>query len=298
MLALAVAAAIGPATAVADGDDVQALQDRVAQLEAMVRELVADRAETRGEIRRIEAEAEAAVDRKVAAAVEEMKPDDDDPSHSYKFGGYIKSDFIMSRYSDGDLPPGNLGRDFYIPGLTPVGGADESTHADFHARESRIYFRSDHVLDNGFKIGTYLEMDFLVTENGNERISNSYSPRMRHAFIKTDKWLAGQTWSTFQNVGALAENIDFVGPAEGTVFERQAMVRYTTGPWQFAIENPETTLTPFGGGGRIVTDDGAFPDLVARYEAKGDWGNFVIAGLYRQLDFEDPASGIDADEAS
>ncbi|MEM9305630.1 MAG: DcaP family trimeric outer membrane transporter, partial [Pseudomonadota bacterium] len=138
----------------------------------------------------------------------------------------------------------------------------------------------------------------LVTENGNERISNSYSPRMRHAFIKTDKWLAGQTWSTFQNVGALAENIDFVGPAEGTVFERQAMVRYTTGAWQFALENPETTLTPNGGGGRIVTDDGAFPDLVARYEMKGDWGNLVFAGLYRSLDFEDPASGIDADEAS
>ena len=97
----------------------------------------------------------------------------------------------------------------------------------------------------------YLGSGFLASDQGNEVVSNSYSPRLRHAFISYNKWTFGQTWMTFFNVGALPENLDFVGPAESTIFGRQAMVRYTMGNWQFAAENPETTVTPFGGGGGV-----------------------------------------------
>jgi hypothetical protein len=110
---------------------------------------------------------------------------------------------------------------------------------------------------------------------------------VRHAFLTYNKWLFGQTWMTFFNVGALPENLDFVGPAESTVFGRQAMIRYTNGPWQFAVENPETTITPFkrteAGGGRIVADDNRVPDLVGRYNMTGDWGSFTVAGIAREL---------------
>jgi hypothetical protein len=110
--------------------------------------------------------------------------------------------------------------------------------------------------------------------------------------VTYNKWLVGQTWMTFFNVGALPENLDFVGPAESTIFGRQPMIRYTNGPWQFALENPETTVTPYGGGGRIVTDDNNAPDAVLRYNMKGDWGTFTVAGLYRQLSY-DNGSTID-----
>ncbi|MBT8069055.1 MAG: porin [Xanthomonadales bacterium] len=204
--------------------------------------------------------------------------------HSFKFGGYVKLDTMYSDYSGGSSS--GAGRDFYIPGTVPVGDNGES-YLDFHAKESRINFRSTHLLDNGAKLGTFIEMDFLLGPGGNERVSNSFNPRLRHAFVTYNNWLFGQTWMTFFNVGALPENLDFVGPAESTIFGRQAMVRYTNGNWQIALENPESTITPYGGGGRIVSDDNKVPDAVLRYNLKGDWGSFTAAGILRQLRYDD-----------
>ena len=281
-------------SAQADGDDVAALQARVEQLERMVQELLVEREADRSAMKEMEARTEKAIEERVATVVEEIAPPEkSDSRHTYAFGGYVKTDFIASAYSAGDLAPASVGRDFYIPGTIPVGGSDESTDIDYHAKESRLFFKSDHLLDSGDKLGAYVEMDFLLSGQGNERVSNSYAARIRHAFLKYNGWLAGQTWTTFQNVGALPDNLDFVGPAEGTAFGRNPMIRYSSGPWQFALENPETTVTPFGGGGRIVSDDSNVPDFIARYEAKGDWGNVIVAGIARQLKYEDIATGID-----
>lgn len=206
--------------------------------------------------------------------------------HTYAFGGFVKTTATFSDYSDGDLASGSAGRDFYIPGTIPVGGASESKDFDFSAKESRINFKSSHKLANGAKAKTYIEMDFLLSPGGNERVSNSYNPRLRHAFIGYNNWLFGQTWSTFQDVGALPESVDFLGASEGIIFERQPMVRYTSGPFQIALENPESTITPFGGGGRIVSDDNPYPDVVARYNHKAGWGHLSVAGIYRELSLD------------
>ena len=163
----------------------------------------------------------------------------------------------------------------------------------FAAKESRIHFRSDHQLDNGASLGTYLEIDFLMAAHGDERVSNSYQPRLRQAFLTYNKWLFGQAWMTLFNLDTMPENLDFVGPAESAVFGRQVMIRYTTGPWEFALENPETTITPFGGGDRIVADDNLLPDAVMRYNFTGDWGCVTISGILRQLAYENNEAGID-----
>ncbi|AWL11742.1 hypothetical protein HMF8227_01264 [Saliniradius amylolyticus] len=211
----------------------------------------------------------------------------------FSYGGYIKLDAIASQYSDGDLSSGNIGRDFYIPALVPVEGVEESTAFDMHARQSRFKLGTKTSLDNGKAITTRIEMDFMATPNGDERISNSYSPRIRIASLQYDNWLFGQSWSTFQDVAVLPETLDFIGATDGTIFVRQAMIRYTNGGFAIAIENPETTITPFGGGGRIIADDNAVPDFVARYTYKGGWGHISLAGLLRQLSYEDTASNID-----
>ncbi len=213
------------------------------------------------------------------------KKEDKSKKHSYKFGGFIKATASFSDYSDGDIGAGSGLRDFYIPAAIPVGGESESQDFDFNAKETRINFKSKHLLDNGSVISTTIEMDFLLPPGGNERVSNSYNPRLRHAFFTYDNWLFGQTWSTFQDVGALPESVDFLASPDGIVFERQPMVRYTTGSWQFAIENPETTVTPYQGGGRVVTDDNGVPDFVLRYNHKSDWGHISAAVLVRQLSF-------------
>lgn len=203
-------------------------------------------------------------------------------STTYAFGGYVKFDAMFSDYSGGTPASGNLLRQFYVPSTVPIGDVDSDWTADFQARESRINFRSDTVLDNGDKLGTFIEIDFFTHSDGNELVSNSYSPRIRHAFLKYNGWLFGQTWSTFQDVGALPENLDFVGPAEGTTFVRQAQVRYTTGNWEFAAENPESFYLQ--GNDRTSGGNDLMPDLVGRYTFKMGGGYIKVAGLFRNLD--------------
>lgn len=213
--------------------------------------------------------------------------------YSLSIGGYVKLDGIYSRYSDGGIGAGSAARDFYIPGTIPVGGESEGGAFDFHIKETRINVKTKRKIDDK-EVTAFVEMDFMLAPSGDERISNSYQPRVRHAFFSYDKWLFGQTWSTFQNVGALAENLDFVGPAEGTVFARQAMARYTHNQWQFAVENSETTVSTAAG--RVVTDDAAVPDLVARYTFDLSSSQVVIAAVARQLTYKDQATDVDETE--
>ena len=204
---------------------------------------------------------------------------------NFKFSGYLKLDAMSSTYSDGTISAGSIGRDFYIPALTPVGGTEESSQFDAHIKQSRFRFTTNTNMENGEKITGVLEFDFQATPNGNERISNSYTPRIRHAFIKYQNWLFGQTWSTFQDVGSLPESADFIGVTDGAVFVRQAQIRYSMNGFDIALENPESTITPFGGGGRVVSDDNSTPDLVLRYTHKDSWGHVAVAGLMRQLKY-------------
>lgn len=200
------------------------------------------------------------------------------------FGGYVKLDAMVTD-SDGEVAA--VGRDFYVPALTPIGG-DSTTRFDMHARQSRFFFSTATELEDGNKITGHIEMDFMTSVNGNdERTVNGYSPVLRHAFIKYKNWTLGQTWSNFMDLASLPDTLDFVGNPDAAIFIRQAQVRYTHGNFAFAVENPESTVTPFGGGGRITTDDNATPDFTASYNLKTDWGVVKVAGLLRQIAIDD-----------
>jgi len=220
----------------------------------------------------------------------------DGPTTTYKFGGYAKFDAMFTDYSDATPDGNSLMRQFYYAPQIPVGdgSANDDITADFQARETRINFRADTTTPGGDSITAFIEMDFFIHSDGNEVVSNSYSPRLRHAFIKYNKWTFGQTWSTFQDVGALPEALDFVGPAESTTFIRQAMVRYTTGNLELAVENPEAFVA---GAGDVERGRSTMPDLIGRYTFKlGDKGSYVkVAGLYRSIKVGDIA-GSQRDE--
>jgi hypothetical protein len=243
--------------------------------------------------------------------------DSHEPTTTYKFGGYAKFDAMFTDYSDATPDGNSLMRQFYYAPQIPVGDGTSSDDitADFQARETRINFRADTKTAGGDSITAFIEMDFFIHGDGNEVVSNSYSPRIRHAFIKYNKWTFGQTWSTFQDVAALPEALDFVGPAESTTFIRQAMVRYTTGGLELAVENPESfvaaqaCLEPPFPVGSCDDDDppnvsgargrSTMPDLIARYTFKfGDKGSYLkVAGLYRNIKIQNAANGSQADEA-
>jgi len=181
--------------------------------------------------------------------------------------------------------------------LTPVAGEGNDPVFDIHARQTRLNVKATLEVEEGEMLEGFVEIDFMVNPLGNERVSNSYAPRLRHAFAKYRGLLIGQTWSTFQDVKTLPESLDFVGTTDGVVFVRQPMIRYSIWGFDVAIENPETTATPFGGGTRIVTDDNELPDIVARYNHKGGDLSLVGAALIRSLSYNDGAS-IDSSETA
>lgn len=178
------------------------------------------------------------------------------------FGGFIKID---ARNVNGEVAY----RDFWLGAGLAAGTAGESTSKTrMFANESRFNMKYTHGDVMGF-----IELDFWGG-GGNEIISNSANPRIRHAFIKYDKFVVGQTWTTFMNTSALAETLDFAGPIMGGVFGRQAQVRYTNGGLQVSLENP------YSDKGDSASE---VPDLIAKYTFKGDWGNVSAAALVRQL---------------
>ena len=93
--------------------------------------------------------------------------------------------------------------------------------------------------------------------------------------LNTKTLTVGQTWSTFMNTSAIPESADFAGATTGLVFIRQGQVRYNVGNFQVALENPESW------GGDTAND--SVPDIVARYNFKGDWGSVSVSGLAREL---------------
>ncbi len=176
------------------------------------------------------------------------------------FGGYIKID---ARYVDGDVAY----RDFWIGDGAPL--AEDASQFKIFANETRFNTKYVHGDVMGF-----IEMDFWGG-GGNEIVSNSAHPRIRHAFVKYKDLTVGQTWSTFMNTSAIPESADFAGATTGLVFIRQGQVRYNMGNFQVSLENPESW------GGDTAND--SVPDVVARYNFKGDWGSVSVSGLARQL---------------
>ncbi|RUO64891.1 DcaP family trimeric outer membrane transporter [Idiomarina ramblicola] len=209
------------------------------------------------------------------------------------FGGYVKLDMLVSDYADGQAPSSaNIGRQQYIPSITPVGGEGDDLTTDFHARQSRFFVTTKTELDNGETLTGHIEMDFQLTPDGDERISNSYNPRLRQAFLKYGKWTFGQTWSNFQDLNILAESVDFIGITDGIIFNRQAQIRYTSGGFSASIENPETTVTP-AGGGRIISSDGFVPDVTFKYTGKAENLTWQASALLRQLTYDVAQTGDD-----
>ncbi|MEZ5457349.1 MAG: DcaP family trimeric outer membrane transporter [Lysobacteraceae bacterium] len=287
LLALAVAGALMiPLGASAQSEREAALEARVAELERLVMELAKQ-----------QAAAPAAPAARVPAGQQPIQATTisttANPGTTFSYGGFIKVNNALTDYSDGNPAALALIRDFNVPGAIPVGGVGESAVFDSHAKYSRFWFKTDTLLDNGDKLGSMFELDFGVPTGGDERVTNRYNPSLRRAFLTYNNWLFGQEWSNFMELGALPESTDFLGPSEGMVFNRQSQIRYTKGPWSISVENPETTVLPYRGGARVVTDENTMPDITARYSHKAGWGFVSVAGILRQLR-QDSASVSDS----
>jgi hypothetical protein len=269
--------------------DTAAHEARILELEAKVARLEALLEQRYGEI-----------DEPQASSEEAVSTPADHPTlyeeTEIKVGGFVKFDVLLSDYSR--APTRGAGEDFFIPSTIKTSGEPVDPHLNLHAKETRFWLKSFTPTDHG-DVNTHFEFDFMLGQQGNERVGNSWSPRLRHASIGWGRWTVGQTWTNFFNTTVLPDYLDFIGPV-GVTFGRQSQIRYTAptanGTWSLSLENPETTLTPYGGGPRIDADDGSVPDLVVRRNWTGGWGNLSVAALVRELkidraDIEDSTLG-------
>lgn len=296
-VALLAALAVTPLAYAQQGqDDAAATRARLAQLEQMMQamqtEIAALKAEQTAQAQTQTAATATSAAQGASAAAKPLIQSapivpKGSPNTTFSYGGFIRAEALYTRTSDGEIPENSLGRRQYVPASIPIGGSGEGTDFNTTAQHTRFWFTVDNTNENGDKVKGHIEMDFGTDINGNQLSTNSYTPRLRQAYVGWNNWLAGQTWSNFQDVSVLPEAGPLLGPTEGTVFVRQVQLRYSKGPWVFTAENPETLLSPYRGvGARINSDDNNFPDLTARYTAKGKNAHFSVAGILRQLRYQ------------
>ncbi|QDV09282.1 Porin subfamily protein [Planctomycetes bacterium Poly30] len=227
----------------------------------------------------------------LALEIEEARPIADGTKFTY--GGYVQLDAVSSDYSGGK-PANQLIDDFLVPSLIPVeptSGADNYRSTNMHSKSSRFFLKTATETEMG-KIASHIELDFILSGQGDERISNSWSGRIRHAFVKWEpeenrSIMVGQNWSTFFNVSALPDHLDFVGPV-GTVFMRQPQLRYTADGLELALENSATRVT----GATYDNDSEGIPDVIARYNRQDGDLSWSLAGMLRELSYEDRSNPV------
>jgi len=215
--------------------------------------------------------------------------------------GSVKTNVLFSSFSGGEVPGNTFLRDFYLPQAIPVGGATGAEYFDFHAKQTRLWVTTTTPIGGSFLRG-HIEFDFQSAPGlqGSERTTNAYNLALRRAFVTLDDWLLiGQDWSTFQNVAVLPESTDFIGPTEGTVFEREPQIRITQRlsdkvTLAVAVENSETSSITSTSTALLENDDDQVPDVAARLNASMPFGDFSLAGVVRQLRVQNGAAAGEA----
>tara|TARA_R110000868_G_scaffold25761_3_gene100116 strand:+ start:4726 stop:6144 length:1419 start_codon:yes stop_codon:yes gene_type:complete len=292
--AIAAALSIGPG-ALAQTDREAALEARLSQLEGALAALKGELAQARSDQQFTAQQAATSVDiaQKADSRVTAMaeKPAADGfrvGATTFKLGGFVKVIGSTTRYDDGEVASGSLGKEFYLPQQIPVGGKS-SRDVIGHARQTRLSFSTSTPLGSK-QLKSVIEFDFALAAAplGAQRATNPYTPTFRRGFISYGNWLIGQEWTTFQNPGHLPETTDFVGPMDGAIFVRQMMVQYKHPlggglDLYLAAENPQTETVTSVSPALVDNDQDRIPDLVAKLAYKGKIGEVHVAGLVREL---------------
>ncbi len=229
---------------------------------------------------------------------------------SIGLGGYIKTDVLLNNVSAGR---DKFGDQQLLLSQIPVGGAPgEHSQLTFHSKESRLWFKSFTPSAWG-DVNTFLEIDFFDAPG-----TYTYTPRLRHAYGSIGNFLAGQTWTTFLNVAAIPDILDFGGSAGQVSNLRQPLVRWsqpiswagTPMELQVALEAPRSRVwvdnrfdsSAAGSASFYPNSDSFFmtpnadryPDMVARVNFNPAWGNISLSALTRQIRYTNSTTNTPA----
>jgi outer membrane DcaP-like protein len=175
-----------------------------------------------------------------------------------------------------------------LPAYANQFGADGHFFAG--VRQSRLGVKGFIPTDAG-EIKTIFEFELFGT--GVDAGQTTF--RLRHAWGELGQVGAGQTWSPFMDIDVFPNSVEYWGP-NGMVFFRNVQLRWT--PWQngdsrfvVALERPGASADQGDFAGRIELQGvkGRFPlpDLSAHYRHAAGWGHVQIAGILRQMKWDD-----------
>jgi hypothetical protein len=184
-----------------------------------------------------------------------------------RIGGYAKLDAMYDFKPAGD-------KDLFVTSTIPTGPTLGLDNFNLHIRQTRINLDLRRPVAND-DLRIFVESDFFGAR------PNLF--RMRHAYGQWRNLLVGQSFSTFMDVDALVETLDFEGPSN-TVFVLQPQVRYTVPISRrqsvaLAIEQPTTEVRSAS----IVVPRTPAPDGVVRWRYDHDRGHVQVATLLRSL---------------
>ena len=187
-----------------------------------------------------------------------------------KIGGFVNLSLVNS------LDPVKITDRFIVGSIPPDGElvSGALSGMDVTASQSRLNFEVREETSHS-TLRAFIEGDFE---------GNSESFRLRHAFGQYRYLLAGKTWSTFANVNALPEEVDFEG-VNGVVLRRQPQLRIFPDfgkdiSFVFSIEEPGTDIVN-GVGTKGDWDVVASMDRLPLGQL-GDW-NYRISVIFRDL---------------
>jgi hypothetical protein len=122
--------------------------------------------------------------------------------------------------------------------------------------------------------------------------------RLRHAWGELGHWGAGQSWSPFMDADVFPNSIEYWGPS-GMVFFRNVQLRWMPmqgdNSVQVALERP-------GASGDLGNYDAVlsgrlqgrfqYPDLSANFRMTRKWGHVQVAGILREMKWDDVNPGL------
>lgn len=116
------------------------------------------------------------------------------------------------------------------------------------------------------------------------------TPRLRHAYGATERWLVGQTWSVFGDVASLPNTVDLDGP-NSSVAERTVQIRYSGKikediQWAVSIESPRPDIK-YSDSLSYQKSYQSFPDVATRFRKSLDKGHVQVSGILRSISSND-----------
>lgn len=188
--------------------------------------------------------------------------------------GYVQLD---AAYTDGKKMDAASGFTPFVD-IRPdnIDGSDGDL--DMGAYTSRIGLRTNTPTSNG-PVNVVVEGDFH--DGGGPGF------RLRHAYGEWNGVLAGQTWTNFSGFIGLTPTIDFTGPVGRPNPGRLAQLRYTTGGFSVALEDPDGFSVGEGIlSGASGVNQSRLPNLTLRYTQGIDAFAYEIGGLVREIGYD------------